>query len=114
MSLLTSMRIAYGLPMIDALEELLRKMRPYELVPGSAQAAFDEGLRLTMDGLKEGGIAGMKRGFARAIGLMRGVEYDRSTLRPRVLIVGEYLLNFHPGSNHDIERYLEALSLIHI
>ena len=107
MNLLTSMRIAYGLPMIDALEELLRKMRPYELVPGSAQAAFDEGLRLTMDGLKEGGIAGMKRGFARAIGLMRGVEYDRSTLRPRVLIVGEYLLNFHPGSNHDIERYLE-------
>ena len=27
--------------------------------------------------------------------------------RPRVLIVGEYLLNFHPGANHDIEAYLE-------
>lgn len=24
-----------------------------------------------------------------------------------MLIVGEYLLNFHPGANHDIERYLE-------
>ena len=107
MSLPTSMRIAFGLPMIDALEELLRKIRPYELEPGSTQAAFDEGLQLTMDGLEEGGISGMKRGFARAIELMRGVAYDRSTPRPRVLIVGEYLLNFHPGSNHDIESYLE-------
>ncbi|MGN0072813.1 MAG: acyl-CoA dehydratase activase [Coriobacteriales bacterium] len=107
MSLPTAMRIAYGLPMVDALEELLRKIRPYELEPGSTQTAFDKGLQLTMDGLEAGGIAGMKKGFAQAIELMRGVAYDRSTPRPRVLIVGEYLLNFHPGSNHDIERYLE-------
>ena len=38
---------------------------------------------------------------------MKHIAYDRSTLRPRVLIVGEYLLNFHPGANHDIEDYLE-------
>ena len=35
-SLASSIRIAAALPMIDALEELLRKMRPYELEPGSA------------------------------------------------------------------------------
>lgn len=35
------------------------------------------------------------------------MEYDRSNPRPTVLIVGEYLLNFHPGANHDIEDYLE-------
>ena len=39
---------------------------------------------------------------------MKAVEYDRSAPRPTVLIVGEYLLNFHPGANHDIEKYLEA------
>ena len=38
---------------------------------------------------------------------MNAIEYDRSQPRPRVLIVGEYLLNFHPGANHEIERYLE-------
>ena len=38
---------------------------------------------------------------------MKRRKYDRSKLRPRVLIVGEYLLNFHPGANHDIEDYLE-------
>lgn len=36
---------------------------------------------------------------------MNAIEYDRSQPRPRVLIVGEYLLNFHPGANHEIERY---------
>jgi len=38
---------------------------------------------------------------------MNQVKYDRTNRRPRVLIVGEYLLNFHPGANHDIEDYLE-------
>ena len=107
MNLLCAMRIAYGLPMIDALEELLRKMRPYELEPGSAQRAFDQALQLTMDGLRNGGIRGMKKGFSNGVDLMCAVRYDRSRLRPRVLIVGEYLLNFHPGANRDVEKYLE-------
>lgn len=61
LNLQSSIRIAFAMPMIDVLEELLRKIRPY----------------------------------------------DRSCPRPRVLIVGEYLLNFHPGANHEIEKYLE-------
>ena len=107
MDLAASLRIAFALPMIDALEELLRKIRPYELVPGSAGRAFDQALDLVVDGLERHGIRGAQRGFRRAIQLMRGVEYDRSRPRPTVLIVGEYLLNFHPGANHDIEAYLE-------
>ena len=41
---------------------------------------------------------------------MNAIEYDQSR-RPRVLIIGEYLLNFHPGANHEIERYLEKMDL---
>ena len=107
MSLLSAARIAYGLPMIDALEELLRKMRPYEKVKGSANAAFERALNLTMQGLRENGIHGMKQGFKQAIDCMRSVEYDRTHTRPQVLIVGEYLLNFHAGANRHIEQYLE-------
>ena len=106
-SVASAARVAMGLPMIDALEELLRKMRPYELVPGSANAAFERAMDQVMEGFERHGAAGARRGFARAIDIMREVEYDRSELRPRVLIVGEYLLNFHPGANHDVEDYLE-------
>ena len=79
-----SIQIAYGLPMIDALEAMLRRIRPYELEKGAADAAFE-----------------------RALAIMDAVPYDRSNPHPTVLIVGEYLLNFHLGANHEIERYLE-------
>ena len=39
--------------------------------------------------------------------IMKNISYDRTNLKPQILIVGEYLLNFHPGANHDIEKYLE-------
>ena len=41
LNLTSAIRVAFTLPMIDALEELLRKIRPYELEKGSANAAFD-------------------------------------------------------------------------
>jgi predicted CoA-substrate-specific enzyme activase len=107
MNVLTALRIAFALPMIDVLEELLRKIRPYEIVPGSADEAFEKGMDAVVDGLEKHGIRGAKRGFEQAITFMKEVRYDRSALKPRVLIVGEYLLNFHPGANHDIEAYLE-------
>ena len=107
MNMITAMRIAYAMPMIDALEGLLRKIRPYELEAGSAENAFERGMDALCQGLEKRGIAGAKRGFAQAISYLKAVPYDRSRLRPQVLIVGEYLLNFHPGANHEIEAYLE-------
>lgn len=107
MNLKTSAGIAFALPMIDILEELLRKIRPYELEDGAADAAFEAGMDALVDGLAHGGISGLRKGFATAMDYMCEVKYDRSNPRPTVLIVGEYLLNFHPGANHDIEKYLE-------
>ena len=107
----SSIRIAAGLPMIDAMEELLRKMRPYETKKGAAEYAFEKGMDRIIDGMAKGGIPGALKGFEKAIAYMKRVPYDRSMPRPTVLIVGEYLLNFHPGANRDIEKYLEKNGL---
>ncbi|MCD8008546.1 MAG: hypothetical protein LUF68_06380, partial [Clostridiales bacterium] len=107
MSIAASVNTAIELPMIDALEELLRKIRPYELEPGSADKAFEAGIDAVMEGLERHGSIGARKGFQKAIQLMKEVPYDRSHPKPTVLIVGEYLLNFHPGANRDIEAYLE-------
>ena len=107
MNIISAMRIAFALPMIDALEELVRKIRPYELKVGEANRAFEQALDKLVDGIRKGGISGMTRAFKKSIDIMKNVAYDRSKPRPTVLIVGEYLLNFHPGANHDIEDYLE-------
>ena len=111
MSLGSAIRVAFGLPMIDALEDLLRKMRPYELEPGSADKAFDQAVECVVSGIRKHGVRSAIAGFKQAIAVMEAVRYDRSNPRPQVLIVGEYLLNFHPGANHDIERYLESNGL---
>ena len=111
MSLGSAIRVAFGLPMIDALEDLLRKMRPYELEPGSANKAFDQAIECVVAGIREHGVRGAINGFKQAVAIMGTVRYDRSNPRPQVLIVGEYLLNFHPGANHDIEDYLESNGL---
>ena len=106
MNLFSAARVAFALPMIDALEELLRKMRPYELEAGSTERAFEQAMDHVVEGLS-GGLQGIRGAFRKAIDCMCRVKYDRSKPRPGVLIVGEYLLNFHPGANHDIELYLE-------
>lgn len=56
-------------------------------------------------------VTGAKKGFKKAIEIMNQVDYDRSNPKPQVLIVGEYLLNFHPGANHEVERYLDRTVL---
>ncbi len=106
-SLSSSIQIAFGLPRIDALEALLRRIRPYELERGAADAAFERAMDELIGGLERSGLRGLDSGFKRALKIMDEVPYDRSNPRPTVLIVGEYLLNFHPGANHEIERYLE-------
>ena len=100
MSLKSAVQIAMTLPMIDVLEELKHKIRPYE-----ADTALDQ----LLGGLRKSGVSGARRAFEDSIATMRQVKYDRSpgNLKPRVLIIGEYLLNFHPGANHDIKDYLE-------
>ena len=95
------------LPIIDTLEEVLRKIRPYELIKGSADAAFEKGMDMLVNGLEKFGLLGAIRGFKKALKCLTEVKYDDSVKKPTVLIVGEYLLNFHPGANHDIEKYLE-------
>ena len=101
------LRISMSLPMIDTLEEILRKIRPYETEKGSADRAFEEGMALLSDGIRRFGTFGAITGFRKALKRLAQVPYDDSVKKPRVLIVGEYLLNFHPGANHEIEQYLE-------
>ena len=107
MNLYSAVCLAAALPMIDILEELLRKIRPYEKAKGSSDQAFEAAMDDIVEGMEKRGLRGLYRGFRKAVGRMKEIPYDRSKKKPGVLIVGEYLLNFHPGANHEIERYLE-------
>lgn len=96
----------WAIGMMDILEELRRQMRPYELRPGMTNEVFEH----CVDRLAEGftrNVSAALRVFREAIAEMKAVPCDRTNLRPRVFVTGEYLVTFHPGSNFHIEEYLE-------
>jgi predicted CoA-substrate-specific enzyme activase len=99
------LRAMWGINMVDALERARRRMRPYERRRGSVDALFEESAELIAAGLRKSTRRAMRE-FDRAIKRFASLDVDLSYRKPRVFVIGEFLLNFHPGSNNYIEDYL--------
>ncbi len=93
--------------MLDILTDLCRKIRPYEQNRGETDRVYEECVSMIAEAIKKG-VGNARRVFAECISKMDEIPYDRSHLKPRVLVTGELLVTYHPGSNFNIERYLEA------
>jgi predicted nucleotide-binding protein (sugar kinase/HSP70/actin superfamily) len=106
-SIFTYARVLCGLAVTDALEFLRRRIRPYELIKGETDRVVEKAFIDIARGIEKGGIPGSFIAFSKAIRDICAIRYDRSKPRDLVFIQGEYLLTFHPGSNLEIERYLE-------
>ena len=107
LSPLFELRMLWALAMTDALEALRLRTRPYERVAGSVDAAFEEAVEQVATGMEQSIRSGL-RAFERAVASMAAVELLDVPRRPQVFIIGEFLLNFHPTSNFNLVRYLEA------
>lgn len=96
----------WGFMMLDILKELVRKIRPYECIKGETDKVYKQCVEDIARGLKEN-IRQARHAFERSIEQMKSICYDRSSLKPTVFVTGELLVTYHPGSNFEIERYLE-------
>ena len=91
----------------DLLMRMLYRVRPYEIEPGSAQRLCDAWTVRCRAAISRPGFAG----FGRAI---RAMVRDFDTLpihdarKPRVGVVGEILVKFHPTANNDIVQAIES------
>ena len=99
-------RLIMGLMIGDVLMRVLYRVRPYEAVPGSANALYEK-----WNGLAERQLSSLSiLGFHK---LVRSIikDFDALPLRPikkpRVGIVGEILVKFHPTANNQIVETLE-------
>ena len=97
---------ANGAMMMDILLELSRKIRPYELEPGITDRTLDACISDIADGLSHS-VRAAEKAFARSIDAFIHIPYDRSQEKPRVFVTGELLVTYHPGSNFNLEEYLE-------
>ncbi len=91
----------------DLLMRVLLRVRPYEKIQGSANLLYNRWLARCKEQLVTGG----KKGLEAA---MRGIveEFDQLEItnktKPRVGVVGEILVKYHPAANNYIVKLLEA------
>lgn len=91
----------------DLMMRLLHRFRPYETVPGSAGALFRRGMERCKKSLSNFSFREYKR-------LCREIVAEFSRLavnpavKPKVGIVGEILIKFHPDANNHIIEMIEA------
>ncbi len=94
--------VIYG----DMLMRVLHRVRPYEMIPGSADMLYQRWVKRCQAQL----ISGEKLEFRANL---RGIveEFDRleisSLPKPRIGIVGEILVKYHPAANNNIVKILE-------
>jgi len=90
----------------DVLMRCLYRTRPYEAVPGSANAMYEKWNGRAEVQLKALSLHGYHK-------LMKNIIHDFDTLplipakKPRVGVVGEILVKFHPTANNQIVETIE-------
>ncbi len=94
--------IIYG----DTLMRVLYATRPYEAVKGSCDRLYEKWNEICKDAVKRGKHSEYKK-------ILQGIveEFDKIKLndivKPKVGIVGEILVKFHPTANNDVVSLVE-------
>jgi predicted nucleotide-binding protein (sugar kinase/HSP70/actin superfamily) len=95
--------LTYG----DLFMRVLYRVRPYEAVNGSANALHAEWRDKCAKSLKSASLSGYRKNIERIIH-----DFDilpvLDIIKPKVGVVGEILVKFHPTANNDIVALLEA------
>ena len=104
--LITAMQsLVYG----DVFMRVLYRTRPYEVIPGSANALHQKWLEICIESIKKGGNwFEYKRNLRGIIHDFDRLELDETVKKPRVGIVGEILVKFLPSANNYLVELLEA------
>ena len=100
-------RILLGLLYGDMLQRLLLATRPYEKRPGAAQELVDRWTRRAAPTVSAGNRKAFERDIMSMADDFASLDlYEPS--RPKVGLVGEILLNFHPEANNRAVELVEA------
>ena len=97
------MAVMYG----DLLMRVLYATRPYEKVPGSANALHEKWKNICLDSMIGKGKNSFKQNVKGIIHDFDNLPLDETIKKPRVGIVGEILVKFSPSANNGLVDLLE-------
>ena len=95
--------VVYG----DLLQKLLTKNRAYEVHKGETQKLFDTWMDKCKKLLTKSTNKEFKQSIYDMVADFEKIELDTSTPKPRVGIVGEVLIKYHPFGNNHVAELLE-------
>ncbi len=95
--------VLYG----DLLQKMLTKNRAYEKNKGETQALFDKWMEKCKEILKNGNSKEFKQSIYDIVNDFEKIEIDTSIEKPKVGIVGEVLIKYHPFGNNFVADLLE-------
>ncbi len=96
------MALVYG----DLLMRVLYRVRPYEKVQGAANALHLAWEKRCIENIQTGNIFTFRKNIKRIVQDFENFEINDIT-KPKVGIVGEILVKFHPTANNNIVEVLE-------
>ena len=95
--------VLYG----DLLQKMLTKNRAYEKNKGETQALFDKWMEKCKKKIKNGNSKEFKQSIYDIVNDFEKIELDTSIEKPKVGIVGEVLIKYHPFGNNFVADLLE-------
>ena len=95
--------VVYG----DALMQCVLATRPYEINPGSADALCDYWVKKLRERITKTNIFQYSKYIKNIIEDFDNLPVDKSKPKPRVGVVGEIYVKFHPSANNHINELIE-------
>ncbi len=95
-----------GLVYGDLFMRVLYRVRPYEKVPGSANELYNKWAKVCIASIYEDKRGSFKRNIKNIIKEFDEIELQ-DIVKPRVGLVGEILVKFHPDANNNVVQVVE-------
>ena len=90
----------------DLLIRLSNRTRPYEKVAGSVDVLYNKWRKIFMDEITNGNYLKFSNNIKKAVKEFDELALDESITKPKVGIVGEILVKYHPTANNHVEKVL--------
>ena len=95
-----------GLVYGDLLMRVLYRVRPYEKIKGSANLLYKSWVKKCRESVASGKWGLFRRNINRIVKDFDNIEID-NTVKPKVGLVGEILVKFHPTANNSVVDIVE-------
>ena len=90
----------------DLLIRLSNRTRPYEKVAGSVDVLYNKWRKIFMDEITNGNYIKFSNNIRKAVKEFDEIALNEDVIKPKVGIVGEILVKYHPTANNHVEKIL--------